>query len=300
VVVRNEERQKPSVCSFLISTALSERSSRAPGPTTPPLPNEMIGMIVDELRNDTQTLRACSTVSSLFYHFCKRHLYRCINLDTPDKVDGFVLASKDADLRVLRYTHTLSLGVAGMTSWRYADKLVVVLGIFAEKASIKSLSLKEMKFTLVSRSNLASLIETTGALSRTVSNLKLSDCLFIRREDIESLIRSFPLCKSLRLRRCSWQSTELAPMFSSLPIHTVSLDELEITTRRTLSMYDLSAIVEEDWLDTTGLKSLTYSVIEHSMATKMFNAVQDCHLKNLRISCRHKESYIFGSLSFIC
>jgi len=267
-----------------------------PGPTTPPLPNEIIGIIVDELRDDTQTLRACSTVSNLFYHFCKRHLYRTINLDTPDKVDGFVLASEDTNLQVLRYTHTLSLGVSGMVSWRYADKLTAVLGIFAKEASIKCLSLKEMKFTLVSGSNLASLIETTGALSRTVSKLKLSDCLFIRREDIESLIRSFPLCKTLRLRRCSWQSTQLAPMFSSLSAHTVSLDGLEITTRRTLSMYDLSAIVERDWLDTTGLKSLTYSVIEHSMATKMFNAVQDCHLENLRISCRYKESYAFGSL----
>jgi hypothetical protein len=59
-------------------------------------------------------------------------------------------------------------------------------------------------------------------------------------------------------------------MFSSPPTHTVSLDELEITTRRTLSTYDLSGIVEQDWLDTTGLKSLTYSVIEHAMATKMF------------------------------
>ena len=275
---------------------LSERSARAPRPTTPPLPNEIIGIIVDELRDDTQALRACSIVSGLFYHFCKRHLYRSINLDTPDKVDGFVLASEDANLQVLRYTHTLSLGVAGMASWRYADKLVVVLGIFAKKASIQCLSLKEMKFTLVSRSNIASLVETTGVLSRTVSKIKLSDCLFIRREDIESLIRSFPLCKSLRLRRCSWQSTQLAPMFSSLPTHTVSLDELEITTRRTLSTYDLSAIVEQDWLDIAGLKSLTYSVIEHSMATKMFNAVQDCHLENLRISCRYKESYTFGSL----
>ena len=268
----------------------------------PPLPNEIIGMIVDELRDDTRALSACSTVSSLFYHFCKRHLYRSINLDTPDKVDGFVLASEDADPQVLRYTHTLSLGVAGMASWRYADKLVAVLEIFAKKASIKCLSLKEMKFTLVSGSKVASLIETTEALSRTISKLKLSDCLFIRRDDVESLIRSFPLCKSLRLRRCSWQSTQLAPMFSSLPTHTVSLNELEITTRRTLSMYDLSAIVERDWLDTTGLKSLTYSVIEHSMAAKMFNAVQDCHLDNLRISCRYKESYAFGSLfsSLMC
>lgn len=295
-MVSNEEQQKPSVCSFLRSVILSQRSARVPAPTTPPLPNEIIGIIVDELRDDTQTLRACSTVSSLFYHFCKRHLYRTINLDTPDKVDGFILASEDSNLRVLRCTHTLSLGVPGMASWRYADKLAVVLGIFAKEASIKSLSLKEMKFTLVSGSSLASLIETTGALSQTVSKLKLSDCLFIRREDIESLIRSFPLCKSLRLRRCSWQSTQLAPMFSALPAHTVSLDGLEITTRGTLSMYDLSAIVERDWLDTTGLKSLTYSVIEHSTATKMFNAVQDCHLENLRISCRYKESYAFGSL----
>ncbi|KAF9649242.1 hypothetical protein BDM02DRAFT_3113992 [Thelephora ganbajun] len=268
----------------------------APGPATPSLPNEIIGLIVDELRDNTPALRACSTVSDLFYHFCKRHLYRNINLDTPDKVDGFVLASEGADLRVLRYTHALSLGVAGMASWRYADKLVVALGVFAKKASIKHLSLKEMKFALVSRSNVAGLIETTGVLSRTVSELKLSDCLFIRREDIESLLRSFPLCKSFRLRRCSWQSTQLAPMFSSLPTHTISLDELEIITRRTLSMYDLSAIVEQDWLDTAGLKSLTYSVVEHSMAVKMFNAVQDCHLENLKISCRFKESYTFGIL----
>jgi len=75
----------------------------------------------------------------------------------------------------------------------------------------------------------------------------------------------------------------------------VSLDELEITTRRTLATYDLSGIVEQDWLDTSGLKSLTYSVIEHTMATKVFNAVQDCHLENLKISCRYKESYPFGN-----
>lgn len=281
--------------TFLKSVTLSEQSSRAPEPMTPPFPNEIVGLIVDELRDDIPALRTCSTVSSLLYHFCKRHLYRSINLDTQDKVDGFILASEDADLHILRYTHAVSLGVAGMASWRYADKLVIALGVFAKNASIKCLSLKEMKFTLVSQSNVADLIETTGALSRTVSKLELSDCLFTRREDIESLIRSFPLCKSLCLRRCSWQSTQLAPVFSSLPIHTVLLDELEITTRRTLSMYDLSAIVEQDWLDTTGLKSLTYSVIEHSMATKMFNAVQGCRLENLRLWCRYKESYALGN-----
>jgi hypothetical protein len=250
---------------------------------------------VDQLHDDMPALRACSTTSSLLYHFCKRPLYRSINLNTPDKVDEFILASEDSDLPVLRFTHTLSLGIAGIASWRYADKLVVALGVFAKKASIQSLTLKEMKFTLVSPSNVAGLVETTGVLSRTVSKLNLFDCLFIRREDIESLIRSFPLCKSLRLRRCSWQSTQLAPIFSSLATHAVALDELEITTRRTLSMYDLSALVEQGWLDATGLKSLTYSVIEHSAATKMFNAVKDCHLENLRMTCRHKESYAFGT-----
>jgi hypothetical protein len=156
-----------------------------------------------------------------------------------------------------------------------------------------------MKFTLVSPSNVAGLVETTGILSRTVSKVNLFDCLFIRREDIESLIRSFPLCKSLRLRRCSWQSTQLAPIFSSLPIHSVSLDELEITTRKTLALYDLSTLVEQEWLDIIGLKSLTYSVVEHPMATKMFNAIKGCHLENLKISCRYKESYLFGNLPSI-
>lgn len=273
----------------------SERNSRAPGPAIPPLPNEIIGLVVDELRDDTPALRTCSTVSSLLYHFCKKHLYQSINLDTPDKVDGFILTTGDADLQVLRYTHTLSLGIPGMASWRYADKFVAVLGIFAKKASLKSLSLKEMKFTLVSRSNVADLIEIMGIISRTVSKFDLCDCLFTRREDIESLLCAFPLCKSLRLRRCAWQSAQLAPMFSFPPTHKISLDELEITTRRTLATYDLSGIVEQDWLDTSGLKSLTYSVIEHTMATKVFNAVQDCHLENLKISCRYKESYPFGN-----
>ena len=291
----NEEQRGPSVWFPSRSVTLSEQSIRAAGPAISPLPNEIVGLIVDELRDDTTALRACSTVSSLFCHFCKRHLYQSINLDTPVKVDGFIFASEDTDLQVLRYTHTLSLGIAGMASWRYADKLVTVLGVLARKASIKCLSLKEMKFTLVSRSNVAGLVEAMGILSRTVSKLKLSDCLFIRREDIESLLRSFPLCKSLRLRRCAWQSAQLPQMFPSLPIHTVSLDELEITTRRTLPAYDLSGIVEQDWLDTAGLKSLTYSVIEHSMATKMFDAVQDCRLEKLRISCRFKESYPFGN-----
>lgn len=290
-----------SVRFFSGSVILSERNLRAPGPTISPLPNEIIGLIVDELRDDTPALRGCSTASSLFYHFCKRHLYRSINLDTPEKVDGFILSSaKDADLQVLRYTHTLSLGIAGVASWNYADKIVAVLGVFAKGSSLKHLSLKEMKFTLVSRPNVAGLIETLRTFSRTVSKLKLCDCLFMRREDIESLSRSFPLCKSLHLRRCAWQSAQLAPMFSPPPTHMVSLDELEITTRRTLSAYDLSGIVEQDWLDITGLKSLTYSVTEHSMATKMFNAVHNCHLDSLRISCRNKESYPFGNWFPIC
>ena len=273
-----------------------EPFSRTLEPAIPPLPNEIIGLIVDELRANIPALRACSTVSGLLYHFCKKHLYRSVNLDTPNKVDGFVLASERADLPVLRYTHTLSLGVAGIASWRCADKLVVVLGVFAKKASIECLTLKEMKFTLLSPSNVAGLVETMGVLSRTVLRLELLDCLFPRREDIVSLIRSFPLCKSLRLRRCSWQSTQLTPIFSSLPTHTISVDELEITTRKSHATYDLSAIVEQDWLDTTGLKSLTYSVLEDFMAIKMLNAVKDCHLQNLRISCRLKESYALGIL----
>jgi hypothetical protein len=266
-----------------------------PEPRAPPLPNEIIGLIVDELRGDIPALRACSTVSILLYSFCKRHLYCCINLDTPEKVDGFVLTSENADLPVLRCTHTLSLGVAGMASWRCADNLVLALRVFAKRASIECLTLKEVKFTLVSPSNVAGLVETMGVLSRTVTKLKISNCLFIRRGDIESLIRSFPLCKSLRLRRCSWQSTRLAPIFSSLPPHTVSLDELEITTRKAAALYDLSEIVEREWLDTTGLKSLTYSVIENLAAVKLFSVVKDCQLDDLRVSCRNKESYPLGT-----
>lgn len=250
---------------------------------------------MDQLRDDISALRACSTASSLLYHFCKRPLYQSINLDTPGKVDKFILASRGADLPALRYTQTLSLGIAGIPSWRYADKLATSLAVFANTASIRCLTLKEMKFTLVSPSTVACLVETTRLLSRTVTKLNLFDCLFVRREDIESLVRSFRLCKSLGLRRCSWQSTQLAPIFPSLPVHVVSLDELEITTRKTFAMYDLSALVEQEWLDVAGLKSLTYSVIEHFTATKMFNAVKDCRLGNLRISCRYKESYAFGT-----
>ena len=281
------------MCFFFFKfSTMSDRFARA---SEPLLPNEIIGLIVDELRDDIPGLRACSTVSSLLYYFCKRHLYQSISLDTPGKVDGFILASKDLDLPVLRYTHTVSLGVSGMASWRYADKLAAALGVLAKNSSIKSLTLKEMKFTLVSPSNVAGLVETAGVLSRTVTKLKLSDCLFNRREDIESLASSFPLCNSLRLRRCSWQGTQLAPMFSSLPVHTVTLDELEITTRKTTAIYDLSTLVEQQWLDTTGLKSLTYSVIEYTPAMELFTAVKDCHLENLRISCRYKESYAFGT-----
>ena len=288
------------VASFFRLLPVFERFPRVSEAAIPPLPNEIIGLIVDQLRGDIPALRVCSTASTLWYHFCKRPLYQNINLDTPDKVDEFIMSSKGADLPFLRHTLTLSLGIVGMASWRYADKLVAALGVFAKKSSIRSLTLKEIKFTLVSSCNVADLIETTGILSGTVSKLDLFDCLFTRHEDIESLIRSFPLCKSLRLRRCSWQSTQLAPMFSSLPVHAVSLRELEITTRKTLSIYDLSALAEQDWLDTTRLTSLTYSVIEHSMANKMLNAVKNCHLENLKVFCRHKESFVFGKLPSVC
>jgi hypothetical protein len=79
--------------------------------------------------------------------------------------------------------------------------------------------LKETKFILVPRYNVADLVETMGTLPRTVSGLKLFNCLFIRREDIELLsVRprcghtpafTDVLCEASDFLRCS------------LPIHTV-------------------------------------------------------------------------------
>lgn len=180
VVASDEERQEQPVRLFFFRpVTVFERFTRVSEPAIPLLPNEVIGLIVDGLCDDIPALRACSTTSSLLYSFCKRPLYRNINLNTPDKVDQFVLASEDSDLPVLRYTHTLSLGITGTASWRYADKLAIALGVFSKKASIQCLTLKEMKFTLISPSNLTGLVETAEVLSRTVSKVNLLDCLFV-------------------------------------------------------------------------------------------------------------------------
>jgi hypothetical protein len=116
----------------------------------------------------------------------------------------------DANPRSLRYTHAMSLGIAGLRGVMLIDLLP-----FWELQYF----LKETKFILVPRYNVADLVETMGTLPRTVSGLKLFNCLFIRREDIE-LLSTRPrcgdtpaftdvLCEASDFLRCS------------LPIHTV-------------------------------------------------------------------------------
>ena len=64
-----------------------------PGPT-PPIPQEVIDNIIDELRGDNTTLKQCTMVSRSFHLPCRGNIFCIVKLD--------------ADIEIIRLHHLLA------------------------------------------------------------------------------------------------------------------------------------------------------------------------------------------------
>ena len=89
------------------------------------------------------------------------------------------------------------------------------------------------------------------ALSSTVNDLGLYECLFPSYADMISFIRAFPHCDSLCIRNCvAGAKDSSGDVFSGLPGHKLSLNTLELSfSSSDRLIIDVSSLIEDADLD---------------------------------------------------
>ncbi|KAF9648037.1 hypothetical protein BDM02DRAFT_2453879 [Thelephora ganbajun] len=258
---------------------------------TPPrwriLPPEIIHIIVNLLKHDKRTLRACSlaarefsqaALSCIGQHITVNHVPRikqCMKLLTVHSA--------------FQHVRSLDLGVTSKSSNSkdHLEEQLAILEIFAQRQTLTCLWLSNVPFPSIEPSQRGKIRDIVTALGSTVNNLGLYGCRFSSYTDMISFIRAFPRCDTLYIRDCvtgGKDSTEST--FSGLPEHKLSLGVLELTSASSNGLIaDVSSSIENATLDISRLSALTCSVESTEQAQCVATAASASPIQHFQLTC---------------
>ncbi|KAF9648002.1 hypothetical protein BDM02DRAFT_3187530 [Thelephora ganbajun] len=258
---------------------------------TPPrwriLPPEIIHIIVELLKHDQNTLRACSLAAREFSHAALAHIGRHITVNHVSRIKQCtqLLTARSA----FQHVCSLDLGVTSKSSnpEGYLEEQLTILEIFAQRQTLTCLWLSNMPFPSIKlgqRERIRGIVTTLGS---TVNNLGLYWCRFPSYVDMISFIRAFPHCKSLYVRDCvaTGENTS-GDMFSGLLEYKISLDVLELTSASSDELIlDVSSLIEDAALDVSQLSTLTCSVRSAEQAQCVAMATSASLIHHFQLAC---------------
>jgi len=251
------------------------------------LPPEIIHIIVQLLKHDRKTLRACSLAAREFS--CAA--LSCIGQHiTVNRVPRIKLCAQLLTARsAFQHVRSLDLGVTSKSSKPedYLEEQLTILGIFAQRQTLTCLWLSNIPFPSIDSSQRERIRDMVTALSSTVNNLGLYQCQFPSYTDMVSFIRAFPHCDSLFVRDCVvGDETSTENMFSGLPEHKLSLDVLELTSASLNGpIADVSSLIKDAALDISQLSALTCSVGSADQARCVAAATSTSPIQHLQLAC---------------
>ena len=273
---------------FLVFTRVLKSSTRGPSakPRWRVLPPEIIRMVLQFLRDDKSTLRACSRAAREFRYAALSYLGCHLTVNTVERLKECVqLVGRGA----FQHIRSLDLGVNNkreVTEGYWKDYLVIV-GAFARYGVLNRLWLSEVPFNFLRLDQKKGLRETVVALGSTVTELGLYGCHFSSYEEMISLIRSFPHCNFLFIRDCATGvQTADGNAFAGLPEHTLHIKDLQLSSPSSNDpLIDVSNLIQDAALDVGSLTALVCDVGTSEKTQRVAAAVSASPVEQFQVAC---------------
>ncbi|KAF9783515.1 hypothetical protein BJ322DRAFT_159192 [Thelephora terrestris] len=173
---------------------------------TPPrwriLPPEVIHIIVELLKDDKATLRACSLAARDFSPAALSLIGRHLTMNHVPRIRQCLQLLVDNS--AFQHVRSLDLGVTSKSSdpQGYLAEQFTILDIFAQRQTLTRLWLSRFPFSSIDPARRMGFLDIVTALGSTVNDLGLYGCIFPSYLDTISFIRAFPHCDALFIRDC--------------------------------------------------------------------------------------------------
>ena len=249
------------------------------------LPPEIIRMILQYLRTERGTLRACSQAARDFRHIALSFLGRHLTVNGVDRLSE---CNRMVKRGAFQHVRSLDLGMPKKRTVpeEYWKSYISVLGSFSKYRFLNRLWLSEIPFIFLKQSQKKNLRETITALGSTVAELGLYGCHFSSYKEMISLIRSFPLCNFLFVRDCvtGEQATD-GNAFAGLPEHKITVKDLQLSASSSNDLLiDVSNLIEDAALDVGSLASLLCDVGTSERTQRVAVAVSSSPVEQFQVA----------------
>ena len=250
------------------------------------LPPEVTRMILQYLKTDTETLRACSRTAHEFRHVALSYIGRHLTLNSVERLkEGAQLIKGGA----FQHIRSLDLGVNNKKKIleAYWNDYIVILRSFARSHTLNRLWLSEVPFIFLEQNQKENFRNTVTALGSTVTELGLYGCHFSSYKEMVSFIRSFPLCNFLFVRDCvTGEGVTDENAFAGLPEHKLAITDLQLSSSSSNDLLiDVSNLIEDAELDVRSLASLVCDFSTSEGAQRVAAAVCASPVEHFQVAC---------------
>ena len=274
-----------SLCT--LNAEVNSRISRSTPPRWRILPPDVIRIIIELLKDDEATLRACSFAAREFSQPALSRIGRHITLNHATRIKqcARLLTTNSA----FQHVRSLDIGLTskGSNPEGHLEEQLTILGIFARRQSLTRLWLSNIPFPSIESSQRSEIRDVVAALSSTINDLGLYECRFPSYVDIISFVGAFLHCDSLYIRDCIIDDKNLAGnIFSGFPKHKLSLNVLELSSALSNKpIIDVSSMIEDAGMDVSKLSALTCNVGSAQQARSVAMATSASPIQHFQLAC---------------
>lgn len=249
-------------------------------------------MIMDILKKDTESIRACSLSVRTFRPVAQSFLGRHISVKDPSPLKNCVKIVKNSGFQSIR---SLSLGITTKRTVpeEYWNDYLTILKAFAERRSLLRLWLWEVPLSFLQPEQKEMFVEIVLALSTSVNDLGLYGCHFSCYEEMVSLVRAFPHCERLYLQDCvTGGRGSPTNVLAELPQHRLSIVDLDLTaSSRNKRLIDTSGFIEDAELDLSSLGKLACDLRSARGIRRVVSAASKSPVRDARFSSARPEGF---------
>ena len=247
----------------------------------------MIRIVVELLKDDKATLRACSFAAREFSQPALSRIGQHITLNHATRIKqcARLLATNSA----FQHVRSLDIGLTskGSNPEGHLEEQLTILGIFARRQSLTRLWLSNIPFPSIESSQRTEIRDVFAALSSTVNDLGLYECRFPSYVDMISFVGAFLHCDSLYIRDCIIDDKNPAGnIFSEFPRHKLFLNILELSSALSnRPIIDVSSLIKDAGLDVSKLSALTCDVRSAEQARSIAMVTSASPIRYVQLAC---------------
>jgi hypothetical protein len=205
------------------------------------LPNELYGIIIDHLYDETRDLSRCCRVCKYWLSASRYHIFDTVEL-TEDKADRFVLVFLDSDLKnyIREVDFSWDKPDDPNTSPPYSSRLIKILPRLKELPRLQSVAHQYLNMDKFHESDQQLLFDNLSALNlpNTELLIQLSDIVHLNY--VTEMISACSRLQTLSIYDVTWRDEADGP--------AARRRKPDLSSLRNLTLHDLEPLFILDWL----------------------------------------------------